>query len=290
MVGPRLRSKLLIRVALGLIAVWPCAVASGQSGDQGGGPPDRPKGESTSKKSDGNGEDEKKEYLKPFPPGPHEAELQAALGGNYKVRRTDHYVILYNTEEEAVQAIVPRLEATYRSVHRFATQMEIKIKYPKEKLVVVFCSDLEEFRRRCKQLTNVEPRNVAGVYDHTRNCAFFFDHSRSPYYKARAERATQLREQAKNSDDPAERKRLIREARKIMNWIDVYSRDGNRDTMQHEEAHQLLFNLGVHTTGKPSPAWFREGLARQFETPPGKMGAGINVINQGCLGVIRRKI
>ena len=59
--------------------------------------------------------------------------------------------------------------------------------------------------------------------------------------------------------------------------------------VQHEVAHQLLFNFRVHKPGAANPQWFVEGLATQFESPPGKMGAGFNVINQRRLRVLREK-
>ena len=47
---------------------------------------------------------------------------------------------------------IQRIEKTFDSVHRFAVGMGIKIKYPKEKLPVVFCATFEEFSARSAQI------------------------------------------------------------------------------------------------------------------------------------------
>ena len=56
----------------------------------------------------------------------------------------------------------------------------------------------------------------------------------------------------------------------------------NAVVTQHEGAHQLAFNVGVQTPGRPYPFWVSEGLACLFEVPPkkGKVGRGAGRVNQ----------
>ncbi|HVP13628.1 MAG TPA: DUF1570 domain-containing protein [Phycisphaerae bacterium] len=276
-----------------------CAVAAfvavpaarGQSEDSGARAAEKPKGDAASKKNGDESKSDKKEHLKPFPSGPREDEFKAVLGDKYKVRRTDHFCVLYDTEEDVVKEFISRLEKTYGAVHRFASQLDIKIRYPKEKLPVVFCHNFEEYKRRCKQIVGREvPQEAAGLYwREPFDFSIFYDMSEAQFIKEHAERARQLKEEAKNSKDPNDRKEKTRQAQFILNKIDAFQQDQNRSVVQHEVAHQLLFNFRVHSPGKANPQWFVEGLATQFEPPPGKMGAGFNVINQRRLRVVREK-
>jgi hypothetical protein len=289
--GCRIRSLLLIFTSAALIASWPLSVARGQSDEPESKPADKQKEGPDSKKSDSDTKSDKKEHLKPFPKGPREGEFKEKLGKEYKVRYTDHFFVIYNADEEVVKDFISRLEKTYESVHRFASQMDIKIRHPKEKLPVVFCSSFDEYDSRCKQIVgrNV-PEEAAGLYwREPFNFSIFYDMSQAKFIKEHADRARQLQEEARKSKDPQDRKNKTREAQFILNKIDAFQQNQNRSVVQHEVAHQLLFNFRVHTPGKANPQWFVEGLATQFEPPPGKMGAGFNVINQRRLSVILEK-
>lgn len=217
-----------------------------------------------------------------FPKGKREKQFKTALGEEYKVQRTDHFFVIYNADEEVVKDFIARLERTYDSVHRFATQLNIKITYPKEKLPVVFCNDFAEYDRRCKQLVGMNaPPEAAGLYFHEPfNFSLFYDVSQADFIKVHAAEAKRLKEEAKTTKDPNERKNKTRQAEWILNKIDTIQQQQNRSVVQHEVAHQLLFNLGVHLPGVDNPQWFTEGLATQFEPPPNKLGAGFNIVNQ----------
>jgi hypothetical protein len=226
---------------------------------------------------------------KTFPKGPREAEFKEALGGGYKVQYTDHFFVMYNVSDEVVRNFISRLEKTYDSVHRFATQMEIRLEYPSEKLPVIFCNNYEEYNQRCLQLVgHGAPADAAGLYWHDpANFSIFYDMSQVKPLKEKAEEAKRLKEQALNTRDRKARKSKLAGAQYYENKIDQYQQEQNRSVVQHEVSHQLLFNLGVHSVHAPSPQWFVEGMATQFEPPPGKMGAGFNVINQRRLQDLR---
>jgi len=68
----------------------------------------------------------------------------------------------------------------------------------------------------------------------------------------------------------------------------------NQLILQHEAAHHVLFNIGVHVRGGQNPVWLSEGLATQFEVTQGSTGAGRVRVNhvrladlRGTLGVER---
>jgi hypothetical protein len=51
-------------------------------------------------------------------------------------------------------------------------------------------------------------------------------------------------------------------------------------TLQHEAAHQILFNCGLHVRGGQNPTWLAEGLATQFEVPQSRTKHGGVRVNQ----------
>ena len=61
----------------------------------------------------------------------------------------------------------------------------------------------------------------------------------------------------------------------------------NRVVLQHEAAHQVLFNLGVHVRGARTPVWLVEGLACQFEVPQSDAQGVLKRVNQMRLGDLR---
>ncbi len=101
-----------------------------------------------------------------------------------------------------------------------------------------------------------------------------------------------LADEARAVTDATTRKSKAREAQWYTNRSKVYQEEQNRSVVQHEAAHQLLYNFRVHNleSSWANPQWLVEGLATLFEVPPGKHGAGAGVINQRRLGDIREPI
>ena len=231
----------------------------------------------------------KKSDKRPFPKGSREKEFAEKLGEDYQPRYTDHFVVLYNCDEKVMKDFILRLEQTYKSVHRFAKKQGIKIKYPKEKLIVIFCPDYDEYNGKCQELVGRgAPAGAAGLYwSDPANFSIFYDMSQSKIMLEFASKENSLREQARNSKDPRMKKQKSKEAQWYVGRAKRYQQTNNRSVVQHEVAHQLLYNLQVHRSGARNPQWFVEGSATLFEPPPGKSGAGFNVINQRRLGDIR---
>lgn len=231
----------------------------------------------------------KKSNKHPFPKGPREKEFAEKLGENYHPRYTDHFVVLYNCNEKVMKDFILRLEQTYKSVHRFTKKQGIKIKYPKEKLIVIFCPDYQEYNGHCKEIVGRgAPAEAAGLYwSGAANFSIFYDMSQSKSMLEFASKARSLREEARKAKDTRVKKQKSREAQWYVGRAKRYQQTNNRSVVQHEVAHQLLYNLQVHHSDSRNPQWFVEGLATLFEPPPGRSGAGFNVINQSRLGGIR---
>ncbi|RIK67460.1 MAG: hypothetical protein DCC65_06425 [Planctomycetota bacterium] len=230
----------------------------------------------------------------PFPKGRREKEFRKLLGEDFRVRHTDHFVVFYSADEEVVKDFIHRIEKTFDSVHRFSRRLNIKVDYTADKLPIIFCRNHDEFREIFRAIRGGEPPDeAAGLYLSGRaNVSLFYDMSQNPFMREWADKARQLRDEARTEIDAGTRKAKVREAQWYTNRSKVYREEQNRSVVQHEVAHQLLYNFRVHNfeSSWANPQWLVEGLATLFEVPPGKHGAGAGVINQRRLGDIRESI
>lgn len=223
-----------------------------------------------------------------FPSGPAETALTAMFGDAYKIRRTDHFFVLYNTDEAVVKKFVHRVEATYDAVHRFAIKLDVSFSYPDQKLAIIFGDTFEDFEFIHKKLHLRPPgREYAGYYFSGPNISVFYNGADADWIKARLKKADDIRHEAKNAGTPRERRRLSLWADRVENYARNSAQHRNRMIVQHEMAHQLLYNFQVHRRGVRHPKWLIEGLATLFEPPPTSRGAGFNIINQGRLADMR---
>jgi hypothetical protein len=223
-----------------------------------------------------------------FPRGEQEARFIRRLGAEFKTRHTPHFFLMYDTDDVTVKDFLWRIEATFRMVHYFARHLDVRIYYPKEKLAVVFCRDFEAFDQAGRKLGGGRAeRGVCGYFVREGNYSIFHDAKQEETNAAMEARASALRKQAASARDPATRRELLRQADWYANTAKARGRDHNQEVVQHEIAHQLLWNLGVHKAGAANPGWLVEGLATLFETPPASGGAGLAVVNPDMLGRLR---
>lgn len=289
MSGRRLRNGAVLVFAISL-AWWggPGWAARAAPGDD---QPKKSTGGAKKKKPKPDAAAQARSLDEAFPKGPREREFRKLLGEDYRVRHTDHFVVFYSADEVVVKDFLHRIEKTFDSVHRFATKLNIKVRYTDDKLPIVFSKDHQEFRGVFRGIRGGDPPDAAaGLYLSGKpNVSLFYDMSQNPFMKEWADKVRQLQEEARKATDSDTRKAKVREAQWYSNRSLVYQEEQNRSVVQHEVAHQLLYNFRVHNwdSSWANPQWLVEGMATLFEVPPGKHGAGINVINQRRLGDIR---
>jgi len=237
-----------------------------------------------------------------------ETALLQAAGRDFKIKRTRHFVIAYNVPTELVDSLISRLEATYFSICRFCEQEHIAARRPDHRLEVIFFNDRAGYGRYAAAI-RFASQGTYGVYYEPSNRSAFFNIENEPQMRQIAANVLDAR---RNLDDLTRAMKDIRDRRTI---IELQYSDGrrqqmtrreaekkidesrrelqelqgrqtayvnriNRTVIQHETAHQVLYNTGVHVRGGPNPTWLVEGLACLFETPPGRSGAGLGAINQ----------
>ncbi len=220
-----------------------------------------------------------------------EQRLLELAGPESRIRRTDHFLIAYNTSDTTVAGLVSRLEATQRGVYRFCRINDLPAGRLTHRLEVLFFETYEQYGEAARAI-GFNYQGSSGFYSHQSNIATFFNVLNSPSLKE----INRLIEQANKAIEalrrrkPVDRKALrakVKERSRLANVRDRAVERINRSTVQHETAHQLFFNCGVHVRGAQNPAWLVEGLACLFETPPTSSGSGAGAINQARLADFR---
>lgn len=240
-----------------------------------------------------------------------ESRLAAIAGKDYKIKRTDHFIIAYNTKRSQVNRLARRVEATYNAVYRFCAEHHIETRRPEQRLEIIFFNEPVEYHQFSRKL-KFNSLGTFGLYHFDSNRSAFFNVNNAPGLLA-------LDADMDNAKDNIKQiKRQLREYRNDQMPIQIQFNDGrtititkaqaeehldrtrrtldeldeereafsiriNRTVIQHETAHQVLFNAGVHQRQGYNPMWAVEGLAMMFETPPSSLGTGLHAVNYARL-------
>lgn len=213
-------------------------------------------------------------------------KLLKFAGEGGRIHHTDHYAIGYNTEDPTLRAFVHRVEATYKAVTRFVQKVGVEVKPPKEKLQILFFEEYESYSAYRLLTTGSEgSESTPGFFSPTDNRSAFFNYANASHLKQLEREIAEARQEMQGAAKFGARF----DTRRLQALEGNLAREKertNRTVVQHEVAHQVLFNLGLHApVGErdPNPRWFVEGLAMMFETPPGQGGAGLGAVNQNRL-------
>jgi hypothetical protein len=209
-----------------------------------------------------------------------DAKLKRLLGDGGKLKHTAHYTIGHDTDDATLAAFVTRVEATYGAVTRFADKMGVPTSAPAEKLQIVFFGRFEGYEKFLAKTGMKASEEVPGVYFPTLNRSFFFDYSDAQTIRELKEALAEIQKVGKQAHRLGARPDFTR-IKAYQSRIAEYEDKVNRQIVQHEVAHQVMYNIGVHNRNfEANPRWLVEGLAMMFETPPTHEGAGIGAVNQ----------
>ena len=246
-----------------------------------------------------------------FTPADERALLRAA-GEGFTLKRTPVMAIAYDTPDETVDALASRLAHTYHAVYRFCEALGLSAAEPEHLLEVIFFDRREAYDAYAESIGL--PAGVTyGVYYEQSNRSAFFNMMNDPQLQQlRADIETlkadldDLQKQLARFGNAQSRIRVdlgngkvfegpkqviaprvekeLESRRQELHLLDArrerYSDRINETVIQHETAHQVLFNVGVHVRGASNPRWLVEGLACLFESPPSARGTGIGRVNQ----------
>ncbi len=224
------------------------------------------------------------------------AEKLLAIGGEgFRIRETDHFMIAYDTPYKLVRPLTGRLEGTFDAVWAFCDANKLAPRPPASRFEVLLFDRLEDFRKYRTSVGLPGEGIATGFYWPETNIAVFVNTLSRPEVVQITNRIEQtLAELRASSADGssgksarARRGALRRALTTLRTGRDAIVEQFNRSVLQHEAAHQMLFNIGVHVRGAENPRWFVEGLACQFEVPQGGAGAGLKRVNHMRLADLR---
>ncbi len=208
--------------------------------------------------------------------------LAKVLGSDAKIRHTAHYTIAHDTDDDTLNAFVTRIEATYTSVLRFAERVGVPVDPPQEKLKIIFFDKFEPYGRYMKK-AGVEPsQEMPGFFSPGRNRSAFYNYSDADSLKKMKQELADARESGKSARRTGQGQQVdFTRIRAYEARIGAFEDRINRQVVQHEVAHQVFYNIGLHNqVFAANPRWLVEGLAMMFETPPMAGSSGIGAINQ----------
>ncbi|MCA9257431.1 MAG: hypothetical protein KDA33_17410, partial [Phycisphaerales bacterium] len=108
------------------------------------------------------------------------------IGEGFKVRRSLHYSIIYNTSEEDVEVFEYAIEKTYRACVKWSRSLGMEVHPPKQKMLTHFFNDYTEYARYGAAIGNPPkgPGNV-GFFFFPTEYSYFYNVRNTPGFKNR---------------------------------------------------------------------------------------------------------
>lgn len=174
-----------------------------------------------------------------------EKELLAELPEGFKVYKTKHYLIAYQTERAYAKWLAQLYEGRlFKSFKGFwQTKKKLALEDPKYPLVVLIFKTKAEYQRYVDR--DLGPgQDLIAYFNLLTNRVAMYDFT-------------------VGDRRPGETISTRRIEEVLQNPAAIYM----VATIIHEGTHQLLFNRGVQTRFADTPLWMNEGLAMFFEAP-----------------------
>ena len=174
-----------------------------------------------------------------------EKSLLEELPEGFKVYRTKHYLIAYQTERVYAKWLAQLYEGRlYKSFEGFwQRKKKLPLEEPKYPLVVIAFKSKAEYQRYVDR--DLGPgQDIVAYFNMLSNRVAMYDLTagdRRPDENISARRIEEI----------------------FQNPAAIYM----VATIVHEGTHQLMFNRGVQTRFADTPLWMNEGLAMYFEAP-----------------------
>lgn len=173
-------------------------------------------------------------------------QLLKDFASGFRIHRTAHYVICYNTSEAYAEWCGALYERLYLAFHTYWKNRGFELAEPQLPLVALVFDDKSSYASYAREELGDATSSIIGYYSLRTNRVIMYDLTGTegaglPVRGANATRINQL-----------------------------LSRPGAERTVAtiiHEATHQLAFNCGLQTRYADIPLWVSEGVAIYFETP-----------------------
>jgi len=225
-------------------------------------------------------------------PSPPEPPIPLPNADAFTTRRTDHFLIWYDTSFDVVRPLVNRLEGTYAAAVRVGRYYGFAMDDSSEPLRVILVERHDDYAVLARG-AGIDPGGAAGFYNPADNLAVFGNVVNSPSLRTLAMQIEQLEQRMQRvrgrggASANVRTNAIGRDLSRLLLQRDAIVERFNRLVLQHEAAHQIFFNVGVHGRETDSPTWLVEGLAMQFEVPQTSAQKGLHRVNQMRLADLR---
>lgn len=213
--------------------------------------------------------------LLPIAPAPADenptvVELARGLGADFIVTPSAHFNVISNVESSGVAALIRAAETTFERVAAFSERMGLTTRKLARPMTVIYFDSWTQYEAFALKEKFVVQEVVPGFFDERGNrCVIFnFEHS-DLIRKKREELAVARAAVFSGKGDQVVKKGAetrLRRVNELERQIDLSLESIRAVVIQHEIAHEVLFNLGLQRLDDHRRRWLKEGLAMQFET------------------------
>lgn len=201
-----------------------------------------------------------------------EKSLLTEFPDRFKIYRTAHYVICYNTSEAYAKWVGALYERLYSAFMNYWERRDFDMHAADTPLVVLIFDSKENYARHALKELGSDPGGMIAYYHMETNRVTMYDITGA---------------------DAINKQNGQRTAAQINTILSQPNTAAMVATVVHEATHQLAFNGGLQTRYADWPFWVSEGLAMYFETPSlgsSRGWTGLGKVNRVRLVQMRKYI
>jgi len=201
-----------------------------------------------------------------------------------RLRRTAHFLIVYNTSDRFAETRATVLETTYRVYYTQLVRAGYRPLPIERRLVAMLFDERKSYLEYAERADGLKDTATGGYYSSRTNRIAFFNNSAADLLRGRhgaalqriqrqmqqLERRAFEANRAGRRDQAAalrqRRARLAHEYAAQVNRLNAAAGLNNIASTVHEAVHQLAYNSGIQSRRVRYPFWVSEGLATSFES------------------------
>jgi hypothetical protein len=217
-----------------------------------------------------------------------EKQLREMFGNSMKIKKSPHYLLIYDTPDARAQERLDLLERVYETFFMWFALNGRVLDKPPQRLMVALFNDQKDY---LDYSTRLDPdlKNAAGFWSGDTNVAVFFAQGTRDEFKRLTEGAKKLEDLKKEAErlKLPNRGDLVRLADTLKLLVLVAQENEDIEVVTHEATHQVAGNSGLFPRRIRIPKWAQEGMAAFFEAPYEATWSGIGAVNQYRLDYYR---
>ena len=198
------------------------------------------------------------------------SHADAPPADRFVIHSSARFEIHHDSSPAKARLIGDIAEAVCDDVYRWAGGLKMPTRPIQGRMRVDLFANWNDYSAMAGRHGFVVDELVPGFFDQQGNRGIVFDYANSKLIRQKRAEIDDALRRATNHDDMqggAADSLSLELARKAQQELAAHEEMINQTVFRHEIAHQVLFNLGLETSGPNRRRWLAEGLAMQFETP-----------------------